>query len=117
MPEEQSQERIVVHLGNTDAKGGRQEDDGTVTPTHVPGERVTDVGFHVGTSVMEALRMVTDPNGIWNAQSWEPPAWVESTHPGLEAVLSEHYGCPTGRPQGWGTPAVAHKIEESTDED
>lgn len=106
--------RIVVHLGNIDAKGGTTDAKGVLTSTHVPGERVTDIGFHKGTSVMEALRMITDEQGIWQAQSWAPPAWVESTHPGLAAVLAEQYGCPVGRPKGWGAAA---EIEESNDED
>lgn len=94
--------RIVVWMGNTDAKAGHRLADGELVVTHKTGERVMTVGFHRGTSVMEALRMVCDARGVWAAQSWAPPAWVESTNEGLALVLADHYGCPIGRPQGWG---------------
>lgn len=57
------------------------------------GRRV-EVEFPDGTPLVEALRTVTDPNGVWAHQSPEPPQWVASDSAGLAAVLGEHYGCP-----------------------
>lgn len=62
----------------------------------------TLVEFPDGVSLAEALRTVTDPDGVWAAHSSQPPTWVTSDVPALADALAAHYGCPA---QPWEEPA------------
>lgn len=82
---------LMVYLGNRDA-----------ITTNEAGKRVaakgklrTDVELPDGTSVGEALRVITAADGVWanHAAEGAKPAWVASDSPGLAAVLAEHFGC------------------------
>ncbi len=46
----------------------------------------------------EALAAVIHPIGAWRETGIGDPTWVRSSHPALEALLAEHYGCPAGYP-------------------
>lgn len=61
--------------------------------------RVTTIAFPSERSFVDALREVTDPRGVWAAHSDEPPAWVASDDPELEAALARHFGCERGAPK------------------
>lgn len=55
-----------------------------------------------------------DTINIWGNESDQPPAWLESDDPALEAALREHFGCGP-RPDDWvhdiGDPAEAQAPE------
>lgn len=49
--------------------------------------------------------------------SREGAQWVESDHKSLEAILADHWDCPTGRPEDWPQPEQAQPQETSEPED
>lgn len=64
--------------------------------------RTTEIAPPGGKSMGQVFTEITsEPRGIWANHSSAPPAWVESDSAGLAAMLSEHYGCPIGRPDWW----------------
>jgi hypothetical protein len=82
----------IVKLGNTAAldAGMRME-----------GKRVTTLKMGGEETLQERMRTITHPDGIWPHHSRQPAAWVESNDSELALALSEHFGCPIGRPQDW----------------
>jgi hypothetical protein len=60
------------------------------------GETITYVEFPDGTSVDEAFVTVTDPSGVWRAQSAAPaPSWVACSDPDLQDRFCMHYDAPS----------------------
>ena len=57
-------------------------------------EHTTDIEFPDGLSIEEAFITVTDPSGVWTAQSGAAPTWVACSDPDLEAQFCAHYSCP-----------------------
>jgi hypothetical protein len=80
----------VVSFGNpAGLDGGRQID----------GESVTTATLPDSWSTGQRFRGVTAVDGIWrNHSGASAPTWIESDDPDLADALSEHYGCPVGRP-------------------
>lgn len=77
---------------------GRQPETGAPIPTDqratLDGKRRTEVTIPPGQPFAQMLRTITDPGGVWAAQSpLEAPAWVASNDPDLAAALGRHYGC------------------------
>ena len=71
---------------------------GNVAPIHddIEGstdEHITYVAFPDGISVDEAFLTVTDPSGVWTAQSVAAPSWVACSDADLETRLCAHYSC------------------------
>jgi len=72
---------------------------GNVAPLHDvdpndTDEHTTDIEFPEGIAVDEAFITVTDPSGVWTAQSGVAPSWIACSDPDLEARLCAHYNCP-----------------------
>lgn len=66
-----------------------------------PSEHYTSVEFGETTSPEEAFISVTDPSGIWAAQSNDPaPTWIACSDPDLEARLCAHYSAPSAEVAG-----------------
>lgn len=78
-------------LGNRDAVQSR--DDGETFERMPKGKRATVVDFEDGTDVAEALRIVTDPEGVWakHADDGAVPAWIASDNSLLAAVLADRF--------------------------
>lgn len=71
---------------------------GNPSPLHSSGEgeRITYVDFPPDISTDDAFVTVTDPSGMWAAQSAASgPSWVACSDAELEARLCAHYGAPT----------------------
>jgi hypothetical protein len=69
---------------------------GNVAPLHtaaVDGALTTFVDFPDGISVDEAFITVTDPSGLWAAQSSAPAAWVACSDSELQARLCSFFSC------------------------
>lgn len=89
-------------LGNRDAVESR--DHGETWERMPKGKRATELVFPEGTSIGEALQIVTAGNGAWQqhvdtsetdadgAVVVPGPAWVAGDHAGLTALVAEHYG-------------------------
>ena len=60
-----------------------------------PAEHVTFVEFPEEISVDEAFITVTDPSGMWVAQSAAAPSWIACSDVDLEARLCAHYNSPS----------------------
>ncbi|HEX7276039.1 MAG TPA: hypothetical protein VF244_01570 [Acidimicrobiales bacterium] len=71
----------------TDELTQRALDNPSVTTVDLPGHTVID-----------ALRAITAQGGVWGAHSSEKPSWVWSDDPNLQALLADHFGCPSGMP-------------------
>lgn len=96
-----------VQLGNSNAVASTKDEDGEVVKVPVKGDQITAMVFPEGwglgemyLSVVEAAKFHFDDDPA--TDDLHPPAWVESSSPGLQAMLVEHYGL-TGdaRPGGW----------------
>lgn len=93
----------MLALGNTapiervltDSDTGAHED------RPLTGPRTTFYGPPGEWGLLEKLQSLVGGNGAWEWHSTEPPAWVDGDEPVLVAAVAEHYGCPTGRPEGW----------------
>lgn len=76
--------RTVVYLGNSKAV---QLVDGERQPLH--GARRTDVILPADISLIDALRDITSPQGIWAAHSdADAPTWVAAEGPLAEPVAA-----------------------------
>lgn len=77
-------------LGNPAAlDAGRQMDGPQITEGHIADDR----------NPVQRFNTITALDGIWrNHSGASAPTWVESDDPDLADALSEHYGCPVGRP-------------------
>lgn len=79
---------------------------GNASPTHDvdpsdTSEHVTFVEFPDDISVDEAFINVTDPSGMWVAQSNDAaPTWIACSDPDLEARLCAHYSAPAVQVDG-----------------
>ncbi len=96
-------ELLCVRLGNTSAiempEGlGATEIGEEPEVVRLNGNRVTSVTFPEGVSLGEAFTTITAPGGAWSSHSDKPPAWVETSSGGLDALLAEHFGCEIGAP-------------------
>lgn len=40
---------------------------------------------------------------LWRSHGSDNPDWVESDDAELAQLVADHYGCPVGRPEGWGS--------------
>lgn len=74
---------------------------------HPLGESVTSGWIPDSYTLAEKLRTITHPQeGFWPAHSdASGPSWVETDDEDLAGALSQHYGCPVGRPDDWETTA------------
>lgn len=81
---------ITVHLGNpAPLDAGRP----------IPGPQVTTAFVPTTYTESEQLRTIVHDDGIWPAHSSAPaPSWVDADDANLAEALSNHYGCPVGRP-------------------
>jgi hypothetical protein len=75
---------MIAKFGNTDPLHD-------VDPTAT--EHVTYIEFPEGISEDEAFINVTDPSGVWTAQSGAKPSWIACSDPDLEARLCAYYNC------------------------
>jgi hypothetical protein len=67
---------------------------------HASGES-TFVAIPEGQPLQVMVRTITHEDGVWPAHTTGgDPVWVESDTTELAQALSEHYGCPIGRPEG-----------------
>jgi len=71
---------------------------GNIAPIHddlagSTDEHITYVDFPDGITVPEAFITVTDPSGVWTAQSTAAPSWVACSDPDLEAQLCAFFNC------------------------
>lgn len=74
--------RTVVYLGNRRAV---ETVDGQRTP--IAGKRCTTVVLPADITLMDALRDITSPQGVWAAHSDAPaPAWVAAEGPLAESI-------------------------------
>lgn len=76
--------------------GTAVEDPTGITMVHVPDTK------SVGDAVRDIAHDDGSPNGgLWRSHSArDKPSWVVcDENPELEAAISEHFGCPAGRPQ------------------
>lgn len=73
------------------------------------GARITVANVPAEDTPAEQLQAITaevatgaQHDGVWRTHSSAAaPDWVESTDPELAQAISEHYGCPLGRPKAW----------------
>jgi hypothetical protein len=81
-----------VVLGNRDAL--HSKDNGETFERMSKGKRATSVEFPEGTSLREALQIVTGPQGVWphHAAEGATPAWVASDNSALAELLSSEFG-------------------------
>lgn len=83
--------RTVVYLGNRKTISIQ---DGERVP--YPGKRCTAVHVRPDATLMEAAQEIVGANGLWQAHSDSPPAWVAAEGPlgdGLARLLADHYKC------------------------
>lgn len=94
-----------VLIGNSAAK---HAPNGVVE--NLDGRRITTVNIpnlDNGWTLMEQLRAVVDPDGVWNNHSQGPnvhdsaPDWVEADDPALAQLIASALHCPVGRPKNW----------------
>jgi hypothetical protein len=84
--EQAAPQRTVVYLGNRKAIERIGEGD-NVERRPLPGKRCTRVVLPAGITLMDAVRDITAPQGVWAAHSDAPaPAWVAADGPLAEAV-------------------------------
>lgn len=110
---------MIIELGNAAAIGAYRDSEGELQHEDYDGERVTTVNLPDDYTMSMAFLCVTAPDGVWTHHSRVdpetgrpvPPAWVESDKDGLAALIAENFGCPVGRPDGWGADL------ETTDEE
>jgi hypothetical protein len=63
------------------------------------GEQVTTASIPDSYTLDEKVRTISHADGLWAVHSDAPgPSWVESDDVDLLGALSQHYGCPIGRP-------------------
>lgn len=75
--------RTVIYLGNRKAV---TTVDGERTPH--PGKRCTTVVFPADITLMDALRDLTGPQGVWaNHSDADAPAWVAAAGPLAEPLV------------------------------
>ncbi len=105
-------DRVVVYLGNRDAVEVIDDPDDLTAavedraPTRIrrplpAGKRCTTVRLAPGLSLLEAVQELTHPQrGVWRAHSdADAPAWVASTDPDLAGFLSAHWQCERREPE------------------
>lgn len=103
-----------VRFGNDTAveayRDPSSDDPDKVRYRAVGGQRVTTLTFLEDVPLAEAFTTaVTTVNHHFDgaqiegtpSQDRPRPAWVESDSPGLQALLTEHYGVKASRPRSW----------------
>lgn len=87
-------QRTVVYLGNHKAIERIGEGD-DVERRAIAGKRCTTVVLPEGITLMDAVRDITAPQGVWAAHSdAEAPAWVAADGPmagAITAILAAQY--------------------------
>lgn len=83
---------ITVRLGNSAAR-----EPGRI----IPGNQITTVRLPEQHDDAARLRNIIHADGLWEAHSALPAAWVESDDPELEKALADHFNCPVGQPDDW----------------
>ena len=79
----------VVLLGNPD-------------PVGVAGKSITTANIPDSYTMSERLRTLFHADGLWPQHSTSfRPAWVECDDAAMAEAVSEHVGCPIGRPDDW----------------
>lgn len=84
--EKTAPQRTVVYLGNRKAieRVGTGDD---AERRALPGKRCTTIVVPEGLTLMDAVRDITAPMGVWAAHSDAPaPAWVAAEGPLAEAI-------------------------------
>lgn len=89
---------MLVELGLTSAKEGYKPDGSDETAYRpMDGLRVLTIG-PVDKPMPQVFTEITHAMGLYGYHSDDPPAWVWSDSPGMQALLAEHYGCAAGKP-------------------
>lgn len=109
----------TITLGNTAPVQAVKVDDTTAIkrePRPDLGNTVTTFVVPDNVGVGEALQTVSSVFASHHSDA--KPAWVESDDEVVAQALSREFGCPVGRPDGWGedekTPAPAAVSETQT---
>lgn len=93
------QDQTIVYLGNRDVIEVRHnEQTGETDRIPVEGKRCTSILLEPGLTLIQAVRDLTHPQGIWAAHSDGTPAWVASTDPALAQFLASHWKCELREP-------------------
>jgi hypothetical protein len=92
--EEPAAQRTVIYLGNRKAVERVGEGD-AAERRQLAGKRCTTIVLPDGITLMDAVRDITAPQGVWAAHSdAEAPAWVAAEGPlaeGITTLLAAQY--------------------------
>jgi len=78
----------------------------------VPGQQITTIHIPDTDPHEDRMRNITHRDGLWSRLAAEPPAWVASDDPELEAALARHFDCPAGEPDLDKAPDDARELTE-----
>lgn len=107
-----------VEFGNSNSIEGfrdpRSQDPETIYYRPAPGERITQVGFPEGTTILEAfqgaVKLLT-----YHMAKGEVPAWIDSDDAGLEKLLKDNFNIKGSRPKNWGRDTGANLAPKMAD--
>lgn len=106
---------MFVEFGNATAIEGyrdpNSDDPEKVRYREAPGQRITQVVFPEGTTLMDAFRD-TVQLAVYHLGQGNAPAWIDSDEASLEALLEDHFGLNRRhrRPKNWGQDTGADLV-------